>query len=84
MDTSTLQALLAGNSPATRAAVRTRIVVRRFDALLGDVERSLRDRTLQVAAPPVCELVAGETTLARGEITEENGHAVFRVTEVLA
>ena len=84
MKESKLETFLTSSPVARRAGVEARIVVRRFTATVADLRAQLAAGRLAVEGTSACELVAGGVVLARGRIEEENGSAVFRVTEVVS
>ena len=83
MATPNLEKFLSSSSIAQRARVDLRVVLRRFAAPLRDIDSALRLGTLAAEGTAICELVAGDTVLARGEIVAEDGQQSFRVTEVM-
>ena len=83
MAKKTLEQFLGSAAIARRAAVEPRVVVRRFAADASALERAALDGTVAVAGTPVCELVAGDVVLARGEIVESDGGPAFEVREVV-
>ncbi|MFW5744854.1 MAG: helix-turn-helix transcriptional regulator [Spirochaetota bacterium] len=74
---------LASSPLARRATAEMRIVVRRFTAPLGDIDEATREGSVTVEAAAVCDLVAGDRVLARGNIVEDAGNVFFRATEVV-
>ena len=78
-----LETFLAKSPIAKRVKAEARIVVRRFTAAPREVDKAIAAGRVSIDATPVCELVVGERTIARGEIITEDGANRFRVTEVI-
>lgn len=83
MARKSLEEFLKTGVLARRAGVNARVVVRRFEANATALDRAADDGSVTVSGVPVCELVVGETVLARGEIVEADGQHVFQVKEVV-
>lgn len=78
-----LEDFLAKSPSARRVPADARVVVRRFTAAPREVETAIAAGRVDIDAKPVCELVVGDRTIARGEIITEDGTSRFRVTEVV-
>jgi hypothetical protein len=72
---------LEHSSIAQRARVPLRVVFRRGRMTPHEISAGLRDGQLTVSGPPLCELVAGDTVVARGEVSEQNGIYYFTAEE---
>ena len=80
---SNLEVFLNGSPVAKRARAVARVVVRRFEASPHAAEIAMKSGRIEIGAQPICELVVGDTLVARGEIITEDGAGRFRVTEVV-
>ncbi|TVQ21310.1 MAG: FliM/FliN family flagellar motor switch protein [Spirochaetaceae bacterium] len=78
-----LETFLSDSTMARRVRADARVVIRRFDASPRAVGAAIDSGRVEIEAQPVCELVVGNTLVARGEIVTENGARAFRVTEVV-
>jgi hypothetical protein len=83
MSGSNLESFLKSSPVARRVKADARVVVRRFTAAPGEVDAAVASGRVEVDAEPICELVVGDTVIARGEIIGEDGTHRFRVTEVI-
>ena len=66
---------------ARRATVPARVVFRRTRMTSGSLGSSLDAGRLAVGGEPVCDLVAGSTVIATGEIVERDGCFFFQAKE---
>ncbi|MFW5729883.1 MAG: hypothetical protein ACOCYC_04050 [bacterium] len=83
MNASNLETFLKSSPVAKRVKAEARVVVRRFTAAAAEVDAAIASGRVEMDAEPICELVVGDTVLARGEIITEGGANRFRVTEVV-
>jgi hypothetical protein len=83
MSTSTLELFLSDSPIALRVPADARIVIRRFAASPAEIGAAVDSGRVEVETRPLCELVVGGKTLARGEITSDGARSHFRVTGVV-
>ena len=66
---------------AKKVTVEARVVIRRFASAAGEIRDAVGSGTIDVRSAPICELVAGDAVLGRGEIRMEDGVPQFVMTE---
>ena len=82
MDT-TLKDWLAQSNAARQVRTELRVVLRHMSLSPNSLKRVQDDGVLNCRTAPVCELYAGESLLARGEIREEEGTYRFIAKETV-
>lgn len=83
MSKSTLEVFLSDSPIALRVPADARIVIRRFEATPAEIDEAVESGRIEIEAKPMCELVVGGKTLARGEITKDGARSHFRVTGIV-
>lgn len=78
-----LETFLKDSNLAKRVSAEARVVVRRFAESPHAVETAIGSGRIEIEAAPICELIVGDTLVARGEIIMEDGTSRFRVTEAV-
>ena len=78
-----LETFLKNSRVARAVRAQARVVVRRFEGSPHAVETAMGSGRIEIEAKPICELVVGDTLVARGEIITEDGASRFQVTEVV-
>jgi len=66
---------------ARRATVPAKVVFRRTRMTPGEIGTALDSGELTLVGQPVCELVAGGTVIAEGQIVERDGRHYFEARE---
>lgn len=77
-----LEKFLSESIIAKRARVPARVVFRKAQMTPGKLSRALEAGELSFGGEPVCELVAGGTAIATGEIVERDGRYFFQAKEL--
>jgi len=72
---------LSGSAIAAKAKVPARVVLRRTRMTPGIVGESLDSGQMVIDGEFACDLVAGETIIATGEIVERDGSYFFEAKE---
>jgi flagellar motor switch/type III secretory pathway protein FliN len=76
-----VEQFLSGSATAKRAKVPARVVFRRTQTTSGNLASSFEAGVLTVGGEPSCDLIAGGTVIARGEIVEKDGSFFFQAKE---
>lgn len=76
-----LEEFLSESTIAERASVPAKVVFRRTRMTPGKLGRALNASEVTLGGRPECELVAGGTVIAAGEIVERDGSFFFEAKE---
>ena len=76
-----LEEFLSESTIAERASVPARVVFRKARMTPGELGRAFEAGTVALGGQPECELVAGGTVIATGEIVERDGSFFFEAKE---
>ena len=77
-----LEEFLSESIIAKRATVPARVVFRKAQMTPGKLSRALESSEVVLGGEPICELVAGGTVIATGEIVERDGRYFFQAKEL--
>lgn len=76
-----LEEFLSESTIAKRSAVPVKVVFRKVRMTSGKLNRALDVNEVTIGGRPECELVAGGTVIATGEIMERDGSFFFEAKE---